>query len=219
MLRARKHRKVSMTKVSKREPEAEFYQHPSASRVANQVPCEPKSSPPRRMWRPKQKTLAEASGVATPKPRLSREEKGKMPVCSNHKITTAIIPSSNLRAATPRVGLVLMSEATVPQRTRRVRDGEARTKALFSANPICRDKRSRTSPYVRSKRAFALDCRDPTGSDLRKSLTDRQTSSPYCQHRGCQLLTLHSVHCRLGQSPPRLQDDGQFLIDYRYKPR
>ena len=138
-----------------------------------------------------------------------------MPVCSNHKVTTAIIPSSNLRAAMPRAGPVLMSEATLPQRTRRAHDreaeakvlskanclrssiagkapqraplssasstklslyGEARTKALFSANPICRDKRSRTSSYVRPKRAFALDCRDPTGSDLRKLLTNKQTS-------------------------------------------
>ena len=42
MPRARKHRKVSMTKVSKHEPEVEFCQHPSTLRVANQVPCEPK---------------------------------------------------------------------------------------------------------------------------------------------------------------------------------
>ena len=31
MLRARKHRKVSTAKVSEQKPEAEFYQHPSAS--------------------------------------------------------------------------------------------------------------------------------------------------------------------------------------------
>ena len=162
-----------------------------------------------RVWKPKQKSSTEASGVATPKPRLSRKEKGRMPVCSNHKDTTAIIPLSNSRAAMPCAGLVLTSEAIVPQRTRRVHDreaeakilskanclrssiagkapqraplssasstklslyGEARTKALSSANPFCRDKRSRTSSYVRAKRAFALDCRDPTGSDLRLSL-------------------------------------------------
>ena len=85
-----------MTKVSEQKPEAEFCQHPSASRVADQVPCEPKYPLPKRMWRPKQRSLAEASGVATPKLRLSREEKGKMPVCSNnaadHEVTTAIIP-------------------------------------------------------------------------------------------------------------------------------
>ena len=163
MLRARKHRKVSMTKVSKQEPEAEFCQHPSASRVANQVPCEPKSPLPRRIWRPKQKSPTEASGVATPKPRLSRKEKGKRPVCSSnaadHEVTTAIIPSPNSRAATPCVSLVHMNKATVPQRTHQVHplcssiagkapqrapfssasstklapDGEARTEALFSA--------------------------------------------------------------------------------------
>ena len=102
-----------------------------------------------------------------------------------------------------RVGLVLMSGATVPQRTRMVHDrearakvsskanclrssialqrallssssgaklapgGEARTEALFSANPFCRDKRSRTWSYMRSKTASVLDCLGPSGSDLR----------------------------------------------------
>ena len=152
-----------------------------------------------------------------PKPCLSREEKGKMPVCSNYKVTTAIIPSPNSRAAMPCASTVLMSGATVPQHTycvhgREARTrvlskanclrssiagkapqraplsssssakpalcGEARTEALFSANPICRDKRSRTSSYVRSKRAFALDCRDPTGYDLRKLLMDDKPLPP-----------------------------------------
>ena len=49
MLRARKHRKVSTTKVSKQKPEAEFCQHPSASRMASQVPCEPKHTLPKQM--------------------------------------------------------------------------------------------------------------------------------------------------------------------------
>ena len=53
MLHARKNRKVSMAKA----PEAEFCQHPSASRVAGQVPCEPKSPLLKQMWRPKQKAL------------------------------------------------------------------------------------------------------------------------------------------------------------------
>ena len=46
----------------------------------------------------------------------------------------------------------------------------------------------------------------PTGSDLRKLLTNKQTSSPCCQQVGCQLVTLHSFHCRLGPipvTPPR----------------
>ena len=138
MLRARKHRKVSMTKVSKQKPEAEFCQHPSASRVANQVPCESKYPLPKRMWRPKQKSLAKASGVATPKPRLSREEKGKMPICPNNaasrEVTTTIIPSPNSRAAMPHAGFVLMSEATVQQCTRRVYSCEARAKVPSEAN-------------------------------------------------------------------------------------
>jgi len=92
------------------------------------------------MWRPKQKSLARASGVATPKPRLSREEKGKMHVCSNnaasHKVKTAIIPSPNLKAAMPCASLVCISEATVPQRTHWVHGREARAKVLSKANPL-----------------------------------------------------------------------------------
>ena len=75
MLHARKHRKVSMAKVSEQKPEAEFCQHPSASRVASQVPCESKSPLSKQMWRLKQKALGKASGIATPGVRLSREEK------------------------------------------------------------------------------------------------------------------------------------------------
>ena len=94
----------------------------------------------RDRWRPKQKSLGKASGVATPKPRPSREEKGKMHVCSNNaasrEVTAVIIPSPNSRAAMPCAGLDLMSEATVPQRTHRVYDREARAKVLSKANRL-----------------------------------------------------------------------------------
>ena len=49
MLHARKHRRVSMAKA----PEAEFCEHPSASRVASQIPCEPKSPLSKQIWRSK----------------------------------------------------------------------------------------------------------------------------------------------------------------------
>ena len=135
MLRVRKHRKVSMAKVSEQKAEAESFQHLSASRVASQVPCEPKSPFSKQMWRPKQKALYEASGVATPQVRLSREEKGKMPACFDEtisrEVTTAMMPSPNSGAVTPRASLVLMSEATdtVPQGTHDVHSREAGTKA------------------------------------------------------------------------------------------
>jgi len=153
-----------------------------------------------------------------------------MLVCSNnatsYEVTTAIIPSSNSRAATPCAGLVLMSEATVPQRTRRVNGretrakvlskanrlrsgiagkapqhaplssssgtklalrGEGRTEALFSANPFCEDKSSRTLSYVQPKTASALDCLGPNRSDLQEFLTNKRksesfrTTPPFCQ--------------------------------------
>ena len=87
------------------------------------------------MWRPKQKALYEASGIATPQVHLSREEKGKIPACFvetlSHEVTTTIMSSPNSGAATPRVSLVLMSEATdtVSQGTHDVRIHEVRTKA------------------------------------------------------------------------------------------
>ena len=131
MLHARKHRKVSMAKVSEQRPEAESFQPFSASCVANQVSCEPKSPLPKQMWRPKQKALYKASGVATPQDRLSREDKGKMPACFVETISsearTTISP--NAGAVTPCASLVLMSEATdgvanrVPQRTHAARLG------------------------------------------------------------------------------------------------
>jgi len=140
MLRARKHRKVFTTKVSNQKPEAEFCQHPTAPRVAIQVPYEPKHLLSRRIWKPKQKFPVEASGIATPKLRLSREEKGKMPVYSNnaadHKVKTTIIPSPNSRAAMPCVSLAFTSEATVPRRTHWVYGCEARAKVLSKANPL-----------------------------------------------------------------------------------
>ena len=91
------------------------------------------SSLSKQMWRPKQSALYKASGVAAPQVCLSREEKGKMPACSNNaairEVTMATVPSPNSRAVTPRASLVLMSEATVPQRTRDVHSREAGTKA------------------------------------------------------------------------------------------
>ena len=235
-----------MTKVSKQKPEAEFCQHPSASRMANQVPCEPKYLLQKCMWRPKQKSLAKAAGVATPKPRLTREEKGKMSVCSNnaadHEVTTAIIPSPNSRAAIPCASLVFTSEATIPQHTHWVHGrkarakmlpkanplrsdiadkapqraplpssssakltsvGEARTKALCSANPFCRGKKNGTSSYLHSQRVSTRDYSGSDGPDLREFLANKRklesfrTAFPCCQQRGCQLVTVHSAHCRL----------------------
>ena len=57
--------------------------------------------------------------------------------------------------------------------------GEGRTEALFSANPFCRDKRSRTLSYVRSKRASTLDCLGSNGPDLRELLASKQKSESF----------------------------------------
>ena len=82
------------------------------------------------MWRPKQKALYEASGVATSHARLS--QKGKMPACFVKTVSrevTAIMPSPNSGAIAPCASLVLMSEATVPQGTHDIHSHEAGTKA------------------------------------------------------------------------------------------
>ena len=124
-----------MAKVSEQKPEGGSSQLLSASREDNQVPCEPKSPLPKQMWRPKQKALYEASAIATPQVRLSREDKGKMPACFVETISsetrTTTIPSPNAGAATPSSSLVLMSKATdgaastVPQGTHEVPSSEA----------------------------------------------------------------------------------------------
>jgi len=118
----------------------------------------------------------------------------------------------------PYASLIFMSEATVPQRTRRVYDrearakvlskanrlqssivdkapqraplssssstrfalvGEARTEALFSANPFCRDKRSRTLSYVRPKKAPPRDYPGSDRPDLRELLTNNRKSESF----------------------------------------
>jgi len=238
------------------------------------------------MWRPKQKSPCEASDVAMPQARLSREDNGKMPACFVETISreakTTTIPSPNSGAVTPRANLVLMSEATdgvantapVPQGTRgvpsrqartkapsganllrskmaskapqcaslsgssiakfalhggakglslgvdsgvyavsapkgvpKVLSREARAKALSSANHLCGDEKNRASCYAQSNRASALSRLSPATSDLREFLTNKrksdllQTSSSCFQQVGCQLVTIHSVHCRLGPIP------------------
>jgi len=121
-----------MAKVSEQKPEGDSSQLLLASRVASQVPCEPKSPLPKQMWRPKQKALNKASGAATPQVRLSREDKGKMPACFVETISrearTAAVSSPNPGVVTPCANLAPTKEATdglastvlVPQGTRRV---------------------------------------------------------------------------------------------------
>ena len=73
----------------------------------------------------------------------------------------------------------------------------------FSANPFCRDKRNGTSSYERPKRASTRDCSGSNGPDLRELLANKRksesfrTTPPYCQQKGCQLVTVHSARCRL----------------------
>ena len=80
--------------------------------------------------------------------------------------------------------------------------GEARTEVLFSANPFRRDKRNETSSYVRSRKASPQDYVGSHGPDLREFLANKRksvsfrTTSPCCQQRGCQLVTIHSARCR-----------------------
>jgi len=146
-----------MTKVSEQKPEEASSQLLSASREASQVPCEPKSPLPKQMWRPKQKALYEASGVATPQARLSRKDKSKMPACFIETICrnarAATLPSPDLGAVTPHANLVLTSEATdglasttpVPQGTRGVPSRQAGTKAPSSANHLREKATSKAS--------------------------------------------------------------------------
>ena len=146
-----------MAKVSEQKPEVESFQPLSASRVANQVPNEPKSPLPKQIWRPKQKILYKASGIATPQDRLSREDKGKRAAYFAEAISreakTTTMPSPNSGAVIPRTNLVLPSEVAddranttpVPQGTRGVPSHQARTKAPTGAN-LLRSKAAGKAP-------------------------------------------------------------------------
>ena len=120
MLHARKHRKVTMAKVSEQKPDADSSRLFSASRVASQVPCEPKSPLSKKMWRPKQKALCEALGAATPQVRLSREDKGEIPACFVETISRkartkapsgANLPRSKVADKAPQRALPLAPQA------------------------------------------------------------------------------------------------------------
>ena len=87
VLHARKHRKISVAKasvVTEQKPTlagqttrqaspqllSASTEATSASRKTKQVLCEPKTSIPKQMWRPKQKAPCEASGEVPPQLRL-----------------------------------------------------------------------------------------------------------------------------------------------------
>ena len=72
--------------------------------------------------------------------------------------------------------------ASTSKGTPKLLSREARAKALFCANPLCGDKRIRTSSYARSERASALDRLGPTGSDLRKFLTNKRKSESFSNY-------------------------------------
>ena len=115
------------------------------------------------MWRPKQKALYKASGVATPQDRLSREDKGKMPACFAEAIRrearTATMPSPNSGAVTPRANLVLPSDSTadtapVPQGTREVPNRQVKTKAPSGANHLRRRQRAKHHSMLQALSSF-----------------------------------------------------------------
>jgi len=117
--------------------------------------------------------------------------------------------------------------ALAPKGAPEVLSREARTKALSSANHLCGNERNNASTCVsfpklaskkvvsklpkrikaRSTRVSALSRLNSAGSDLREFLASKrksksfQTSLSCCQQVGCQLVTVHSIHCRLGPIP------------------
>ena len=159
--------------------------------------------------------LSRQTGTKAPSSanRLRSKEADKAPKC-------APLPSSSstklaLRSGAKGSSLSVDScayAASAPKDIPKVLSREVRTKVLFSANYLCSDEKNRTSSYMQSNKASALDRLGPTGSDLREFLTSKrtsesfQTSSSCCQQVGCQLTTVHLVLCRLGPipaTPPR----------------
>ena len=82
----------------------------STSREARQVPCEPKTSLSKQVWRAKQKALCEVPAQLHP----SREDRDKMPIqfgsiakTMSREAKLVSLPSPNLGTVTPSVNLAL----------------------------------------------------------------------------------------------------------------
>ena len=103
------------------------------------------------MWKLKQKAPCEASGEAPPQLRLSREDKGELPIQFGSiaevigcEAKLVYLPLPNLGAMTPCANLVLTSELTdcvantalVPQGTNKLFSRKAGTKALSSTSHL-----------------------------------------------------------------------------------
>ena len=112
------------------------------------------------MWRPRQKTPCDASGEALPQFRLSREDKGKLPVrfgsfaeAFSRKAKLVTLPSPNRGAVTPCANFALTSEvpnglaysAPVPLGTSEVLSHKTGTEALHSASHL-RNKTTTKAP-------------------------------------------------------------------------
>jgi len=112
--------------------------------------------------------------------------------------------------------------ASAPKGATKVLSREARTKALSSANHLCGDASlpkpadAKSAPHkamskkvinARSTHVSALSRLSSAKSDWREFLTSKrksellQTSPACCEQVGCQLVIVHSVHCRLGPVP------------------
>ena len=160
MLHARKHRRVSVPSVATEQKSALTVrangqislqllsiEAKSVSREARQVPCEPKTLLSKQVWRAKQKAPCEVSGEVPAQLRLSREDKGKMPIqfgsianiSREAKMISLSLP--NLKALAPSANLTPMREVTdgvantapVPKGTNKVLSREVGTEALCSA--------------------------------------------------------------------------------------
>ena len=128
----------------------------SALHKVNQVPCEPKSSLPKLMWRSRQKAPCEASGEVPPSEdplqlRLSCEDKGKLSIwfgsfteALSRKAKLVTLPSPNRGVVTPCANCTLTSEVTnglanlapVPPGRSEVLSHKTGTEALHSASHL-----------------------------------------------------------------------------------
>ena len=89
-----------------------------------------------------------------------------------------LAPCGGVKGLSPSADIVAYA-ASAPKGVSKVLSREARAEVLLCANPLCGDKRSRTSSYARSKRASALDRLGPIGSDLREFLTNERKSESF----------------------------------------
>ena len=140
---------------------------------------------------------------------LRHNAKIKAPLCAKSEATTALLPalsSAKLALGGGAKKLASLSEANTTGEV--VLTSHIVKKRSFNTKALQHEQPSTRPPQV-----SILDRLSSINPDLQEFLTDKRkfcceelshTSPSHCEQAGCQLVTVHSVYCRLGPVPASL---------------